>query len=434
MRRKLLALNLALVLAVSLLCPVALAYGVTVESDKEIHVSEAGFYTFSSHSVARCFDLKVYPVDDTVKITGYGSETQDANHTYFRALYYIPADTTVKMSVDVEEECEVSFWGPSKVTFRQGEVETWIHLEYGYSGVTLTPETTGWYSPYMSTPDYSSYTRPTAAHLGDESLNSLYENRGYNYYLLAGETYSFIFAGYDVSNSLKLKWSTRNDPVEGDDFSMGTYGYDSTELKRYNGPGGKVVVPDGVTEIDSHAFAGRTDVTEVVLPSSVKSISTNAFYACAALESVTLPCPDSERSKLYISGGAFAHCDSLTDVYFAGSQTQWDERVTVYGNNDPLENATLHCAVVDGTLESDSGVTVDWSLDRATGTVSVPAEAIPQEHQVMVVEYDEQGRFIGLRVLTRDRSSATVAEDAETLKLIWLDGDLTPQCPATPIA
>lgn len=431
MRRKLLALNLALVLAVGLLCPVALAYGVTVESDKEYHVAEAGYYTFSSQSVASCFNLKVYSVDDSVKITGYSCEGIDPNSTYFRALYYIPADTTVKMSADVKEECAVSFWGPSKVTFREGEVGKYIHLEGGYSGVTVTPETTGWYTPYMSTPDYYGSTSPKVAKLGDEGLSGAREGWDYHYYLMAGETYSFIFSCYDVANSLNLKWSTRNDPVEGDDFSMDSY-YKTT-LKRYNGPGGKVVIPDGVTEIDAHAFTGRTDVTEVVVPSGVTRIDSSAFYHCAGLKSVTLPCPEKENAKLYIYGSAFAHCDNLTDIYFAGSQTQWDERVTVYGNNDPLENATLHCALAGGMLESDGGVTVDWSMDRSTGTVSVPAEAIPQEHRVMVVEYDGQGRFIGLRVLTHDRSSATVAEDAETLKIIWLDGDLVPQCPATPI-
>lgn len=429
MKRKLLALNLALVLAVGLLCPTALA--VTVESDKEYHVAEAGYYTVSSQSVASCYSLSVYPVDDTVKLTGYGGGARNPHQTYWQALYYIPADTTVKLRANVREACDVTFWGPGKVTFRQGEVGKSTYLEGGYGGVTLTPETSGWYAPYMSTTEYYGSTRPEVAKLGDESLSVLYENREDSYYLLAGETYSFIFACYDVANSLNLKWSKRNDPVEGDDFSMDSY-YKTT-LKRYNGPGGKVVIPDGVTEIGSHAFTGRADVTEVVVPDSVKRFGSSVFYACAGLKSVTLPCPENERSKFYIYSGTFAHCDSLTDVYFAGSQRQWDEWVTIYDNNDPLKNATLHCAVVDGTLESDSGVTVDWSLDRATGTVSVPAETIPQEHRVMVVEYDRQGRFIGLRVLTRDRLSATVAEDAETLKIIWLDGELAPQCPATPI-
>lgn len=433
MRKKMLALNVALVLAVSLLCPTALAMGITVESDKEIHVAEAGYYTFHSHSEASCFSLRVYPVDDTVKLKGYGSESQDPNQTYFRALYYIPADTTVKMSVDVKEECAVSFSGPSKVTFRQGEVGKSIYLDGGYSGVTVTPETSGWYAPYISTPDYYSSARPVVAQLGDESLNSLYENREYHYYLLAGETYSFIFSCYDIVNNLNLKWSKRNDPVEGDDFSMGTSSYESTVLKRYNGPGGKVVIPDGVTEIDGHAFAGRTDVTEVVVPGSVTRIGSNAFYHCAGLKSVTLPCPEGERSRLYIYSSAFAHCDSLTDVYFAGSRAQWDERMSLYGNNAPLENAALHCALTDGTLESGDGVQVAWSLDRSSGTVSVPAAAIPAEHRVMVVEYDEKGAFIGLRILTADRLSAVVSQDASQLKFIWLDGAMAPQCPAVPV-
>lgn len=431
MRKKLLALNVALVLAVSLLCPTALAMGITVESDKEIHVEEAGFYTFYSHSVASCYDLSVYPVDDTVKLTKYSGGAMDPNQTYFNALYYVPADTTVKMSASVKEGT-VSFQSPRKVTFTQTDVgKTFYFMDGGYKGMTVTPETSGWYSGRRN---------PSVAFLGNgvvgEGVPVSRENwREYDYYLMAGETYSFIYInyGYPEEGFVTLKWSTRNDPVEGDDFAMGTSSYESTVLKRYNGPGGKVVIPDGVTEIDGHAFTGRTDVTEVVVPNSVTRIDYNAFYHCAGLKSVTLPCPEDEHAKLSISGGAFAHCDSLTDVYFAGSQAQWDQRVDIYGGDPTLENAALHCALADGTLERGDGVQVAWSLDRSNGTVSVPAAAIPAEHRVMVVEYDEKGAFIGLRILTADRLSAVVAQDASQLKFIWLDGAMVPQCPAVPV-
>ncbi len=432
MRKKLVALNLALVLAVSLLCPTAYAMGVTVESDKEIHIEEAGFYCFYSHSVASCYNLSVYPVDDSVKLTKYASGCHDPDQTYWNALYYIPADTTVKMSANVKEGT-VSFQSPQKVTFTQTDIgKTFYFVEGGYKGMTVTPETSGWYSGRRN---------PSVAFLGNgvvgEEVPVSRENwREYDYYLMAGETYSLIYInyGYLEEGYVALKWSTRNDPVEGgDDFSMGASGYDSTTLERYNGPGGKVVIPDGVTEIGAHAFTGRTDVTEVVVPDSVQRIGYDAFYHCAGLKSVTLPCPEGERAKLSISGGAFAHCDSLTDVYFAGSQAQWDERVTIYGGDPALENATYHYARTDGTLESNDGVQVTWSLDRASGTVSVPADAIPAEHRVMVAEFDEQGSFIGLRILTAQRLSAVVSQDASQLKFIWLDGALTPQCPAAPV-
>jgi len=51
-------------------------------------------------------------------------------------------------------------------------------------------------------------------------------------------------------------------------------------LKQYNGDGGKVVVPDGVTAIGAGAFKECKTLTSVVLPDSVVSIGRNAFASC----------------------------------------------------------------------------------------------------------------------------------------------------------
>ena len=48
-------------------------------------------------------------------------------------------------------------------------------------------------------------------------------------------------------------------------------------LTKYNGSGGKVVVPDGVTEIGDWAFLGCGSLTEIVIPKSVTEIGGNAF-------------------------------------------------------------------------------------------------------------------------------------------------------------
>ncbi len=74
----------------------------------------------------------------------------------------------------------------------------------------------------------------------------------------------------------------------------------------------------------------------------------------------------------------------------------------------------------------DTAATVKWTYDSSTETVTV--DAVPEGHRVMVLEYDEQGRFIGAQVLMSDRITATVARDTDRLKFIWLDEDLTPQC------
>lgn len=60
-------------------------------------------------------------------------------------------------------------------------------------------------------------------------------------------------------------------------------------LTKYNGPGGNVVVPNGVTIIGDYAFDGSTSLNEVVIPDSVTSMGKYVFRNCNNLKSVVLP-------------------------------------------------------------------------------------------------------------------------------------------------
>lgn len=82
-------------------------------------------------------------------------------------------------------------------------------------------------------------------------------------------------------------------------------------LVEYQGPGGDVVVPDGVTEIGEAAFFDweGSNVTSVTLPIGVTKIDEHAFYECTGLTSITLPVGLKE-----IEGYAFENCESLISV------------------------------------------------------------------------------------------------------------------------
>ena len=54
--------------------------------------------------------------------------------------------------------------------------------------------------------------------------------------------------------------------------------------------------------------------------------------------SVTIP-----NSVTSIGYWTFYNCDSLTDVYYGGTKTDW-AKITIADGNDDLTNATLHCA------------------------------------------------------------------------------------------
>ena len=80
-------------------------------------------------------------------------------------------------------------------------------------------------------------------------------------------------------------------------------------LKKYNGSGGDVVIPDGVTSIGNSAFAWQGDITSITIPKGVTKIGKEAFCVCMNLLNIIIP--DSVRT---IGDGAFTSCTRLTNI------------------------------------------------------------------------------------------------------------------------
>lgn len=108
-------------------------------------------------------------------------------------------------------------------------------------------------------------------------------------------------------------------------------------LKKYTGDDKRVVVPDGITEIDDYAFYGAANIEEVILPQSLKLMGNNVFYDCESLERIILP-----DSVSFIGSGLFARCKNLKSVTLSNRLTNLNkitffqcENLTdvVFGNN-----------------------------------------------------------------------------------------------------
>ena len=130
-----------------------------------------------------------------------------------------------------------------------------------------------------------------------------------------------------------------------------------------------ITIPNSVTSIGYYAFSGCAGLTSIivdenntvydsrnncnaiietatntliygckntVIPDSVTSIGDNAFWRCTGLTSITIP--DSVTS---IGRYAFDCCYGLTDVYYTGSEEQWN-KIEIGAYNKPLLNATIH--------------------------------------------------------------------------------------------
>lgn len=87
-------------------------------------------------------------------------------------------------------------------------------------------------------------------------------------------------------------------------------------LTKYTGPGGDVVIPEGVTVICDHAFHCCNSLTGIALPTSVTHFGEWAFGCCNNLTTIVIP--DSMTS---IGEWAFGNCHNLTNVVIPDSVT-----------------------------------------------------------------------------------------------------------------
>ncbi len=111
-------------------------------------------------------------------------------------------------------------------------------------------------------------------------------------------------------------------------------------------------IPEGVKVIGASAFEsnlqlnryGVRNYIDLTIPEGVVSIEEGAFHYCDAIKSITIPTSVTSIKE------AFRGCDSLTDVYYLGSEKQWNDisiegkGVTVNNDNEDLLNANIHFA------------------------------------------------------------------------------------------
>ncbi|MBQ2915032.1 MAG: leucine-rich repeat protein [Clostridia bacterium] len=97
-----------------------------------------------------------------------------------------------------------------------------------------------------------------------------------------------------------------------------------------------ITIPSSVTNIDAFVFNGCTSLTNIILPDGIEYIGSFAFNNCSNLKSITIP--DSVTS---ISDMAFSDCTLLANVYYAGTEEQWNN-ISIGTSNEYLTTATIH--------------------------------------------------------------------------------------------
>lgn len=88
--------------------------------------------------------------------------------------------------------------------------------------------------------------------------------------------------------------------------------------------------------IGRSAFSACYNLRYINIPNSVINIFDRAFYKCTSLDSIVIG-----NSVTSIGKYAFYDCTSLTDVYYKGTEQQWNN-INIGGGNESLLNATIH--------------------------------------------------------------------------------------------
>ena len=141
-----------------------------------------------------------------------------------------------------------------------------------------------------------------------------------------------------------------------------------------------VSLPESLTVIGPYAFADCCNLSEIDLPADLKLIEQHAFWLCTGLHSLCLPegletltddvftectglkwiyIPDSVQS---IGCDLFGGVESITDVYYEGSEAQWNG-ISIDAQNSKLNRTVIHCNSVPAVGDFLDVHENDWFRD-----------------------------------------------------------------------
>lgn len=138
--------------------------------------------------------------------------------------------------------------------------------------------------------------------------------------------------------------------------SIGQGAFANTGLK-------SITVPDSVTSLGSFAFAcaENSNLRNAAIGKGVTRIAPYLFSSCYLLSYVEIT-----DSIAEVCENAFQDCYALTDVFFTGTEEQWN-KITVRAGNDSFTNAKIHYNCTSGSIVTGSGTcgeNVNWLLSE----------------------------------------------------------------------
>ena len=190
-----------------------------------------------------------------------------------------------------------------------------------------------------------------------------------------------------------------------------------------------IKIPEGVTTIEQDAFSNCDKLSSLTLPGGLRYVWSialrcenlktiiieegieslnNTFYGCSNLESVELP------SSLVEISQAFYHCSNLEDIYYTGTEMQWDNvKIDNNTNLTSFDDATVHYNYV--RPESQLTANIYYQLKEDSSTIRFVTEVDIED-----VQQAESGEYtISLNGESVDTQPITGA-----YKAIYANGEL----------
>lgn len=260
-------------------------------------------------------------------------------------LYFvtIPASVTSIKDVPDSDDTEDGAWGTFKkcsslsaVNFR-GTKAQWNNISKG----TLTFKNSG--VSKVNCSDGQTYAMPLSDSVSS-AVTTIQNSTGAAAVIVTGNL-NFIdlnalkeaVSSTSANISLDLSGAT----IVGNEIPYGAF----SDCGKLFG----VVLPNGITKIESHAFY-RTNLTSVVIPDSVTSFG-GAFCYIETLTSATI---GSGVTSLADDDdyGCFEGCYALNNVTYKGTKAQWQALSSTKGTYFKLNVSatTIHCSDGDTTF------------------------------------------------------------------------------------
>lgn len=158
-----------------------------------------------------------------------------------------------------------------------------------------------------------------------------------------------------------------------------------------------ITIADSVTNIGKLAFKNCSSLENIIIPNSVEVINSYTFYNCNNITRVTIP-----TGVTTIDRKAFCECTNLTDIYYGGTEEQWN-KMSISSKNDELENVTIH-------YKRDIPLTTATITKTETSegyTFNVEPEQTYKTCYVYAAVYDKNGVLVKMNCVPLEMSGST---------------------------